>query len=122
MHSQFETRSVAVWVRRHTKRFGPSSINAGRPETSDQSKERNTALGAALPLLKPSLPNVPTFVESGYRALVLHSWFGLSGPKKLSPDIVARINREARAFLKEPQMRRLAELDLIALLDSSEVP
>ncbi len=65
-----------------------------------------------------ALPNVPTFVESGYPALVLHSWFGLSGPKKLSPDIVARINREARAFLKEPQMRRLAENDASVPLDA----
>ena len=64
------------------------------------------------------LPNVPTFAESGYPELVLASWFGLSGPKKLSPDIVARINREARAFLKEPQMRKLAENDASEPLDA----
>jgi tripartite-type tricarboxylate transporter receptor subunit TctC len=65
-----------------------------------------------------AFPNVPTFAESGYPELVLHSWFGLSGPKKLSPDIVARINREARAFLKEPQMKRLAEQDASEPLDA----
>ena len=57
------------------------------------------------------LPEVPTFAESGYPELVMASWFGLSGPKRLSPDITDRINREARAFLKEPQMRKLAEND-----------
>jgi tripartite-type tricarboxylate transporter receptor subunit TctC len=66
----------------------------------------------------PVLPNVPTFAESGYPELVLSSWFGLSGPKKLSPDIVARINREARTFLKEPQMKKLAENDASEPLDA----
>ncbi len=66
----------------------------------------------------PILPDVPTFAESGYPELVLASWFGLSGPKGLSPDIVARINREARAFLKEPQMRKLAENDASEPLDA----
>jgi len=64
------------------------------------------------------MPDVPTFSESGYPDLVLSSWFGLSGPKKLSPDIVARINREARAFLKEPQMRKLADTDASDPLDA----
>jgi len=63
-------------------------------------------------------PDVPTFAESGYPPLILASWFGLSGPKKLSPDIAARINREARAFLKEPQMRKLADNDASAPLDA----
>ncbi len=66
----------------------------------------------------PVLPNVPTFAESGYPELVMASWFGLSGPKKLSPDIVARVNREARAFLKEPQMKKLAENDASEPLDA----
>jgi tripartite-type tricarboxylate transporter receptor subunit TctC len=63
-------------------------------------------------------PDVPTFAESGYPELVMASWFGLSGPKKLSPDIAARINGEARTFLKEPQMRKLAENDASEPLDS----
>jgi tripartite-type tricarboxylate transporter receptor subunit TctC len=66
----------------------------------------------------PVLPDVPTFAESGYPELVMTSWFGLSGPKKVSPDIADRINREARAFLKEPQMRKLAEGDASEPLDA----
>jgi tripartite-type tricarboxylate transporter receptor subunit TctC len=64
------------------------------------------------------LPDVPTFAESGYPQLVMASWFGLSGPKHLDADVVARINREARAFLKEPQMRKLAENDASEPLDA----
>ena len=66
----------------------------------------------------PVLPDVPTFSESGYPELVMASWFGLSGPKKLSPDIADRINREARTFLKEPQMRKLAQNDASDPLDA----
>jgi tripartite-type tricarboxylate transporter receptor subunit TctC len=76
------------------------------------------ALAISSKTRSPVLPNVPTFAESGYPELVLSSWFGLSGPKKLSPDIVARINREARAFLKEPQMKKLAENDASEPLDA----
>src|ERR1700722_6931056 len=59
----------------------------------------------------PILPDVPTFAESGYPELVMASWFGLSGPKGLDAEVVGRINREARAFLKAPQMKKLAEND-----------
>src|SRR6202035_953188 len=76
------------------------------------------ALAISSKTRSPVLPNVPTFAESGYPELVLSSWFGLSGPRKLSPDIVARSNREARAFLKEPQMKKLAENDASAPLDA----
>ena len=38
----------------------PSSIDAGGRRLPHQFKERNTALGAASPRLKPSPPNVPT--------------------------------------------------------------
>jgi tripartite-type tricarboxylate transporter receptor subunit TctC len=76
------------------------------------------ALAISSPTRAAVLPDVPTFAESGYPELVLSSWFGLSGPKKLSPEIVARINREARAFLREPQMRKLAENDASEPLDA----
>src|SRR5258708_6074389 len=66
----------------------------------------------------PGLPAAPALAESGYPELVMASWFGLSGPKKLPPDIADRINREARAFLKEPQMRKLAENDASEPLDA----
>jgi tripartite-type tricarboxylate transporter receptor subunit TctC len=80
--------------------------------------------GALVPLAISSrtragvLPEVPTFAEGGFPELVLASWFGFSGPKNLDADIIARINREARAFLKEPQMRRLAENDASEPLDA----
>lgn len=76
------------------------------------------ALAVSAGARTPVLPDVPTFAELGYPELVLASWFGISGPKRLAPDIVGRINREARAYLKEPQMRQLAERDASDALDA----
>ena len=76
------------------------------------------ALAISSKTRSPVLPDEPSYAESGYPELVLSTWFGLSGPNKLSPDIAARINREARAFLKEPQMKKLAENDASEPLDA----
>ena len=91
------------------------------PVTTIGEQVRNgglVALAITAPVRAAVFPDVPTFAELGFPDLVLASWFGLSGPKKLSPDIVARINREARAFLKEPQMKKLAETDASEPLDA----
>ena len=91
------------------------------PVTTIGEQVRNgglVALAITAPARAAVFPDVPTFAELGFPDLVLASWFGLSGPKKLSPDIVARINREARAFLKEPQMKKLAETDASEPLDA----
>ena len=37
-------------------------------------------------------PDVPTVAESGHARIVLDNFFGLTGPAKLPPDIVARLN------------------------------
>jgi tripartite-type tricarboxylate transporter receptor subunit TctC len=75
--------------------------------------------GALLPLVVsasarlPQLPNVPTFPELGYPELVATTWFGLSGPAGLPPDIVARINHEVVNAMGRPQMRKLMNQDAI---------
>ena len=75
--------------------------------------------GALLPLVVsasarlPQLPNVPTFRELGFPELVATTWFALSGPAGLPPDIVARINHEVVNAMDRPQMRKLMEQDAI---------
>lgn len=53
----------------------------------------------------PDYPDVPTFKELGYD-LVTANWFGLAGPAKLSPDIVAKVNREVVAMVSKPEVQR----------------
>jgi len=75
--------------------------------------------GALLPLVVtasarlPQMPEVPTFRELGYPELVATTWFALSGPAGLPPEIVARINHEVVNAMDRPHMRKLMEQDAI---------
>ena len=52
-----------------------------------------------------SFPEVPTFAELGYPDIVAITWFGLSGPAKMPPDIVKRLNAEVRKAMQTPDVR-----------------
>ena len=52
-----------------------------------------------------SLPEVPTFMESGVPDFDLSSWVGLLGPAKLPKPIVERLNAELQAVLNDPLAR-----------------
>jgi tripartite-type tricarboxylate transporter receptor subunit TctC len=47
----------------------------------------------------PDWPDIPTFKEQGYPDLVSSIWFALSGPAKLPPDIVKKVNAEVNAAM-----------------------
>ena len=47
----------------------------------------------------PDFPELPTFKELNYPELVGTTWFSLSGPAKLPPDIVNRLNHEVSAIV-----------------------
>ena len=63
-----------------------------------------------------SLPEVPTFIESGVVELkdfVVESWVGLLAPAKTPPAVIARLNAELNAVLNDPAVReRLAVLGI----------
>jgi tripartite-type tricarboxylate transporter receptor subunit TctC len=62
----------------------------------------------------PDFPDVPTFKEMGID-LVATTWFTISGPAKLPPDIVAKMNREIVAAVSKPEVQqRLRHDGLIA--------
>ncbi len=52
-----------------------------------------------------AFPEVPTFVELGYKELVAYAWFGLSGPANLPPRVVERLSTASRAILAKPEVR-----------------
>jgi tripartite-type tricarboxylate transporter receptor subunit TctC len=59
----------------------------------------------------PLAPEVPTVGETGHGRLVLDNFFGLSGPKGLPADVVARLNGALNEVLQQPDIRkRLLEL------------
>jgi tripartite-type tricarboxylate transporter receptor subunit TctC len=55
-----------------------------------------------------SLPDVPTFIESGLPELkdfAVDSWVGLLAPAKTPPAVLARLNSELNAVLNDPAVR-----------------
>lgn len=54
----------------------------------------------------PELPDVPTLVELGYPELVVRTWYGLSGPAGLSPEIVTRINAVVNKAMELPKVQQ----------------
>ena len=51
-----------------------------------------------------SLPTVPTFAEQGVPGMDFSNWFGVFAPAGTPPDIVARLNRELNAIVKDPEV------------------
>jgi tripartite-type tricarboxylate transporter receptor subunit TctC len=65
---------------------------------------RIRALGVTTKERVTSLPDVPTIGETvpGYEVSV---WFGISGPKGIPPDIVAKLNTAINAVLAKPEIK-----------------
>ncbi len=63
------------------------------------------ALAVAGAARSPSLPEVPTFVEAGFRDFVVSVWWGVMGPAAMSKDIVNQLNRDIVAGLSSPEMK-----------------
>ncbi|MGJ7552602.1 Bug family tripartite tricarboxylate transporter substrate binding protein [Variovorax sp. RB3P1] len=63
----------------------------------------------------PLMPEVPTMVELHQPKLVLENFFGLSGPARLPPDVVARLNTACNEVLVMPEIqKKLTELGIVA--------
>ena len=73
----------------------------------------------------PSLPDIPTFAESGYPQLTVSFWTALHAPAGTPPAIIEKLNAAANATMKTPEITRLmatenqvAEIGPPSLLDS----
>jgi tripartite-type tricarboxylate transporter receptor subunit TctC len=58
-----------------------------------------------------ALPDVPTLAESGFPGFDVTLWYGLIGPKGLSPAIVARLNAEVNRVLGHKEAIEKLEAD-----------
>jgi tripartite-type tricarboxylate transporter receptor subunit TctC len=70
-------------------------------------------LAVSGPKRSPSLPNVPTMMESGFADAVHLIWIGMLAPAGTPPGIVARVNKEMASALSQPAVRE--RLDAIGL-------
>jgi tripartite-type tricarboxylate transporter receptor subunit TctC len=79
------------------------------------------ALGVTTRTRSASAPQVPAIAEAGVPGYDMSTWYGLVGPARMPPDIVARLNQELRAVLSEPAMRdRLAAQGADVVTGSAE--
>ena len=59
----------------------------------------------------PGLPEVPTFTEAGLPGFEPSDWKAWLGPKGIPPKVVARLNSEVNAILKEKEFAAVLESD-----------
>ena len=79
------------------------------------------ALAVAGATRSPTLPDVPTVVESGYKDFVVSVWWGVMGPSSMPREVVALLNREIVAGLNSPEMKeRLQALSAQPIGGTSE--
>jgi tripartite-type tricarboxylate transporter receptor subunit TctC len=60
------------------------------------------ALAVTSPARTPTAPDVPTLAESGYPEFALVNWYAILAPAGTPAAVVARLNREIVAVLREP--------------------
>ena len=53
----------------------------------------------------PSLPEVPTYEQAGYKGLVIEQWLGVFAPAGTPAEFVARLNAEIAKALDDPGIR-----------------
>ncbi|MDB5838156.1 MAG: Tripartite tricarboxylate transporter family receptor [Herminiimonas sp.] len=74
-----------------------------------------TAIAVASQQRISSLPDVPTFIESGVPDFQINSWVGILAPAKTPRPIIDKLNSELNAVLSSPEVReRLNVLGITA--------
>lgn len=71
------------------------------------------ALGVGSAARVPQLPEVPTFIASGYAGFESGAWFGMLAPAGLEPRLAARISADFVAALAAPAVKE--KLTLLGL-------
>ena len=66
-----------------------------------------------------ALPDVPTFIESGYKGIDLPMWFGFVAPLKTPPETIARLHQDVVNVLKTPEFSRWADSLALTVLGST---
>ena len=69
----------------------------------------------------PLAPNVPTVAESGIGDFAIATWYGMLAPAAISPDLVARLQRDASRVLNHAETReRLTSMGVDVIVNSPE--
>ncbi|MBI3514630.1 MAG: tripartite tricarboxylate transporter substrate binding protein [Proteobacteria bacterium] len=81
---------------------------------------RALAMGSAR--RAPTLPDVPTLIESGFPDFESTAWFAMVAPARTPPDIVAKLNTTVVAALRQPEVSaRLDDLGAATIASTPDV-
>ena len=95
-----------------------SPVSAALPLIRDG---KLVALVVSSPTRSPTLPNVPTTLESGYPNSDYRFWIGVFAPAKTPRDIVSKINAEIQKAVQSPGVaEKLAKLGVQPMSMSTE--
>jgi tripartite-type tricarboxylate transporter receptor subunit TctC len=67
------------------------------------------ALAVSSAKRQPALASVPSLDESGLKGFDATAWVGLLAPVKVARPVIAKVNRDVRTVLAEPELRRHIE-------------
>ena len=89
---------------------GYTYVKSGRLNAVAVSSEKRAA----------SLPDVPTFIESGIKDFVASGWVGIFAPSKVPRPVIEYLNKELNAVLSTPEV--IARLDTLGIEASPGTP
>ena len=74
---------------------------------------RLRALAVSTAQRTAALPEVPTFGEAGVKDMIVTNWFGIFGPARLSPELLAQLHKAVIAAMQADDVRaKFANLSL----------
>lgn len=60
------------------------------------------------------LPDVPTMRELGFSGFELTGWYGIFGPPHMSKELVARLEKDIRDAIADPEFQKLLDTNVIS--------
>ncbi|MGE0874802.1 MAG: tripartite tricarboxylate transporter substrate binding protein [Burkholderiales bacterium] len=63
-------------------------------------------LAVTTPARSPAMPNLPTVAESGYPGFEVSTWFAYLAPAGTPADVVAKLNTQINAAMKNPAVAK----------------
>ncbi len=99
----------------------PMSIDSIPAHLSNIRTGKTRALAVASATRSPTLPDVPTFAEAGLPGFESATNYTLFAPAKTPPELVAQLNREVNAIIRQPDIvEKLLALGVVVRGGSSE--
>jgi tripartite-type tricarboxylate transporter receptor subunit TctC len=68
-------------------------------------------IGALTEKRHPFIPDVPTFIEQGYKEFVMGNWTGIVAPAGVPKPVIAKLSGEITRIIRSPEIsKRLVEM------------